>query len=69
MNTDAPSVKAELEREDRLDIAHALYKALAAQYPDRLIILCDDRARVLAHREGYANIAKLPALRRGDSTS
>jgi hypothetical protein len=68
MNTDAPSVAAELEREDRLDIAHELYKALVAQYPDRLIILCDDRARVLAHREGYANIAKSPALRRGDGT-
>ena len=68
MNTDAPGVEAELEREDRLDIAHALYNALAAQYPDRKIMLFDQRARVLAHREGYA-IAKLPALLRGDSTS
>ena len=35
----------------RLDIAHRVYKALVAQNPDRLIMLCDGRGRVLAHNE------------------
>ena len=43
--------EAELERKDRLDIARTLYKSLVAQYPDKLITLCDDRARVLVHCE------------------
>ena len=47
MNTYAPTIEAEIEREDRLDVARTLYKSLAARYPDRLIILCDERARVL----------------------
>jgi hypothetical protein len=52
MNTYAPSVEAEPVLEDRLDIARALYKSLVAQYPDKMITLCDDRARVLSHSEG-----------------
>jgi hypothetical protein len=37
------------EREDRLEIARALYKSLVARYSDRLIILYDDRGLMLAH--------------------
>ena len=51
MNIYAPGVEAEREREDRLDVARTLYKFLVAQYPDRLITLCDDRARVLARSD------------------
>jgi hypothetical protein len=35
----------------RLDIARRVYKALVAQDPDRLIMLCDARGRVLARNE------------------
>jgi hypothetical protein len=35
----------------RLDIARRLYEALVAQYPDRLITLCDGGGRVLARSE------------------
>ena len=34
----------------RLDIARRVYKALVAQDPDRLIMLCDAGGRVLAKR-------------------
>jgi hypothetical protein len=57
MNNYPPSVKAELEREDRLDVARVLYKSLLAQYPNKSIILCDDHARVLAHNDGYGDAA------------
>ena len=52
MNAYAPTIEAEIEREDRLDVARTLYKSLAARYPDRLIILCDERARVLWPKTG-----------------
>ena len=61
MTTYAPSIDAELEREDRPDVAPMLYKSLVAHYPDRLIILCDDRARVLAQTGG--------SLRRSDTSA
>jgi hypothetical protein len=32
----------------RLDIARRLHRAMCAQYPDRLITLCDGDGRVLA---------------------
>jgi hypothetical protein len=35
----------------RLDITRRLYKALVAQDPDRLIMLCDGTGRVLARHE------------------
>jgi hypothetical protein len=35
----------------RLDIARRVYKALVAQDPDRLIMLCDGRGHVLARNE------------------
>ena len=35
----------------RLDIARRVYKALVAQDPDRLIMLCDARGCVLACNE------------------
>jgi hypothetical protein len=34
-------------RDDRLDIARRLYRAMCAQYPDRLITLYDGRGRIL----------------------
>jgi hypothetical protein len=40
-----------LERQDRLDVARALYKSLVAQYPGRLIILHDDRGVLLARTD------------------
>jgi len=32
----------------RLDLARRLYRAMCAQYPDRLITLCDGDGRVVA---------------------
>jgi hypothetical protein len=46
-----PISAAELKRAERLDIARKLYHALAAQDPDRIITLCDERSRVLAHHD------------------
>jgi hypothetical protein len=57
MNPYAPSVEAEPEREARLDVARKLYKSLVAQYPDRLIILCDDGGLMLAHADGKRDAA------------
>ena len=34
-------------RDDRLDIARRLYGAMCAQYPDRLITLCDGGGHIL----------------------
>jgi hypothetical protein len=39
----------------RLDIAGRVYKALVAQDPDRLIVLCDAGGRVLARNERRPN--------------
>jgi len=36
-------------RDDRLDIARRIYRAMCAQYPDRLITLCDEDGRVLGN--------------------
>ena len=47
----ARGIEPEREREDRLNLACTLYKSLVAQYPDRLITLCDDRGRVLARSD------------------
>jgi len=48
MSTHSSGIDADRKR---LDIARTLYKALVAQDPDRLIMLCDGRGRVLAHNE------------------
>jgi hypothetical protein len=34
-------------RDDRLDIARRLYRAMCAQHPDLLITLCDGGGRIL----------------------
>jgi hypothetical protein len=48
MSTD---IDAELEREQRLDIARKLYQALIAQNPNRSIALCDGEGLLVArHR-------------------
>jgi hypothetical protein len=39
-----------LDRHDNLTIARAIYRGRVAQFPDRLIMLCD-RARVLARSD------------------
>jgi hypothetical protein len=51
MSTHTPSIDPERDREDRLEVARTLYKALVAQYPDRVITLCDGLGRVLASSE------------------
>jgi hypothetical protein len=43
---EAASLKCE-PRDDRLDIARRLYRAMCAQYPDRLITLCDGGGGIL----------------------
>ena len=48
MSTDTSDIDADHKR---LDIARRLYKALVAQDPDRLIMLCDGSGRVLARNE------------------
>jgi len=55
MNTDTPSVEG--KPEDRLDVARTVYKSLVAQYPDRLIVLCNDRGLMLAHTDGNRDVA------------
>jgi hypothetical protein len=47
----AGSVGADGERAERLEIARRLYKALAAQDPNRVIILRDASGRVIAHHD------------------
>jgi hypothetical protein len=44
----ASTLERQPERQDRLDIAGTLYKSLVAEYPDKLIILHDDREVMLA---------------------
>jgi hypothetical protein len=41
------------ERQDDLAIAHKLYRTIAAEYPGRVVMLCD-RARVLARSDRLA---------------
>ena len=48
ISTDASAVDADKKR---LDIARRLYKALVAQDPNRLIMLCDASGCVLARNE------------------
>ena len=48
MNTHTFDIDADRKR---LDIARRVYKALVAQNPDRLIMLCDGSGRVLARSE------------------
>jgi hypothetical protein len=46
---DETGESTEYELSDRrLDIARHLHRAMCAQYPDRLITLCDGDGRVLA---------------------
>ena len=49
----ASTLEDQAERQVRLDIARALYKSLVAQYPDRLIILHDDRGVMLARTDDH----------------
>jgi hypothetical protein len=51
MNTHTPGIDGDRKRADRLDVARKLYKALVAEYPGRLITLCDGRGRALARSE------------------
>jgi hypothetical protein len=46
--------------DDRLDVARRLYYALCAQYPDRFIILCDARVRVVNLGADCREPKKLP---------
>jgi hypothetical protein len=48
MSTDTSNIDVDYKR---LNIARRLYKALVAQNPDRLIMLCDASGRVLAQSE------------------
>ena len=57
MNTYASSV--EPERKEQLHVARELYKSLLARYPDRLIILCDDRGLMLARTDRDAATGSL----------
>ena len=41
------TVDRESARDDQLQIAHHIYRAMCAQYPDRLITLYDGTGRVL----------------------
>jgi hypothetical protein len=41
------------ERQDDLAIAHKLYRTIAAEFPGRVVMLCD-RARVLARSDRLA---------------
>lgn len=43
-------IEAELAREEKLDVARRIYRWACAQYPGRLVMLCD-RARVLARSD------------------
>jgi hypothetical protein len=43
-------LERELARKDKLDIARSLYKLMVAEYPRRLIMLCDG-GRVLARSD------------------
>lgn len=51
MNICALGIEPEREREDRLKVARALYNALVAKHPDRLITLCDDHGQALARSD------------------
>ena len=46
----APASKRLLVRHDSLTVARVLYKAVALNYSERLIMLCD-KARVLARSD------------------
>lgn len=40
-----------LTRDDPIDVARRLYRALRIRYPDRLITLCDSRGLLLARSD------------------
>jgi hypothetical protein len=46
-----PNSAEELKRIERLEIARRLYKALVAQDPNRVIILCTGTGEVLARHD------------------
>ena len=47
-NTEATCcVECDSARNDRVEIARHLYRAMCEQYPDRMFILCDGDGRVL----------------------
>ena len=45
-------MEQELVCDDRLDVAHRLYRALCAQYPDRFIALFDADGACVSARSG-----------------
>jgi hypothetical protein len=45
----APAVKRQPEHEDQLNIARALFEALAAHFPEKSIILCDGDGLLVGH--------------------
>ena len=49
--SDTPNSAAEQKRAERLDVARAVYHALAAQDADRVITLCDIRGRLIARHD------------------
>ena len=49
--SDTPNSAAEQKRAERLDVARAVYHALAAQDADRVITLCDTLGRLIARHD------------------
>ena len=46
-----PNSAAQRKRAERLDIAHRLYQALAAQDPHRVITICDGGGTIVARHD------------------
>ena len=55
------SLKPKFARDDRLDIAARLYRAICAQYPERLTVLLDESGRIVAH-SGYVGVTEVEAI-------
>jgi hypothetical protein len=50
------TVERSSEREDRLAVARTLYNALIAKYPDKSIMLHDDRGVLLAQTDDSRDV-------------
>jgi hypothetical protein len=57
MRSPKASTSRQPEREYQLDVAGALYRALVAKYPDKSIMLYDDRGVMLAHTDNSRDAA------------